>query len=96
MVRVGKLKKTYIDPPTYVGYEFVRELVIDGSPDYMGGEDRLWGNFTRSQMRRVADRLVAEKGYTNIERAEIDSWVDSLPWDGEWEGERYIDLYFEA
>ncbi len=94
-VRVGKIETTYFDPPTEAGDDFVLALFLSASADYMGGEGRLWGNFTRSQMRNVADSLVAEKGYTNIQRAEIDAWVDSLPWDEEYEDEAYIDLYFE-
>ena len=93
---VGQIQVKHFDPPPDAADDFVVELMeIASWSNYMAGEGRVWGHFTRSQLRKVADKVVAEKGLTNIERAEIDSWVDSLPWDADFGTERYIDLYFE-
>lgn len=93
---IGKIRVEHFPPPQGVASDLVEELMEDASWNhYMAGEGRAWGYFCRSKIMRIAGRLVTERGYTAIQRAEIDAWIDSLPWDLEWQGEKYIDLYFE-
>ena len=93
---IGLLRTEYLDSPDGIAYEFAQELMWRGSMDgYMGGEGRVWTDFSFSQVMRYADEFAAERALSQDQRDAIATWLESLPWITD-AAERYIELYFET
>ena len=80
---VGIMHVEYLERPQGIAYEFAWQLAHRASANgYMTGEGRNWAPFTQRQVLRSFRRFVAARGIDAEGRAEILSWVRSLPWQG--------------
>ena len=82
---IGIMKVEYLARPKGVVYDFACEMAAEGAVDaYMFGEGNSWIPFTQRHVLRMLDEFTRERGLSPIERLEVRSWVESLPWVG-WE-----------
>ena len=81
---IGIISIEYLERPSDIAYEFAWELAVEASTGgYMYGEGNNWGPFTRRRVRRLLESFSQQRSLTQEQTAEIQSWVDSLPWDGD-------------
>ncbi len=79
---IGIIHIEYLPRPRGRAYEFARELAVDASTDgYMNGADNNWGPFTQRQVLQKLDAFAADKRLGATAKAEVLTWVRSLPWE---------------
>lgn len=80
---IGIISIQYLERPHGIAYRFAWELAVEASTDgYMHGDGNNWGAFSRRQVRRMLDSFARQEALTQEQKTEIQSWVNSLPWDG--------------
>ena len=87
---IGIITTHYLERPRGIAYQFAWELAAEASTSgYMHGDDNSYGPFTKRQIRRLLATFAEQKALNQEQTAEIQSWVNSLPWDG-----NNIELHF--
>lgn len=81
---IGIISMQFLERPRGIAYEFAWELAAEANAfGYMGGPDNSYGPFTRRRVRRMLRNFAERKSLSQEQTAEIESWIDSLPWDGD-------------
>jgi hypothetical protein len=80
---IGIISINYLERPTGIAYDFAWEMAEEASAHgYMHGEGNNWAAFTQRRVLRLLDRFVRSHGLSDSDKAEILTWLQSLPWDG--------------
>ena len=79
---IGIISITYLDRPEGIAYEFAWEMAEEASVNgYMCGQGNNWGAFTQRQVLHMLDEFVQRRRLDSSAKAEILTWLRSLPWD---------------
>ena len=80
---IGIIRVDYLPRPSGPAYAFAWELAEqESAAGYMHGEGGSWGWLERGQVSALLERFATERGLSAPERARVEAWVASLPWDG--------------
>ena len=81
---IGIISIRYLERPLGVAYEFAWELAAEANAfAYMGGPGNSYGPFNRGQLSRMLQSFAQQRSLTQEQISEIQSWIDSLPWNGD-------------
>ncbi|MDE2901026.1 MAG: hypothetical protein OXN15_08410 [Chloroflexota bacterium] len=80
---IGIIRVDYLPRPSGPAYAFAWELAgQETAAGYMTGEGGSWGWIERRQVSALLADFAARRGLSAPERARVEAWVASLPWDG--------------
>ncbi len=88
---IGVMSIAYLETPSGLAYEFARAMARTAT--YAGntwGETSLWAPFTRDEIDELLDEFAEKRGLTTEQVAEVQTWLETLPWDGD-----DLELYFD-
>ena len=88
---IGVMSISYLETPNGLAYQFAGELARTAS--YAGntwGETSCWAPFTRDEIDELLDEFAVEKSLSPEQVAEVQVWLETLPWDGD-----DLDLYLD-
>ena len=81
---IGVMSVAYLETPTGLAYQFAREMAQTAT--YAGntwGETNVWAPFTRDEIDELLGEFVKDQGLTPEQVAEVQAWLETLPWDGD-------------
>jgi hypothetical protein len=82
---VGVVKITYLNRPAQPMYDFLLALAAGELEEDWGGswEGNAFVEFIRENLVQEANVWAERKGLSPEEQAELQKWVEELPWDGD-------------
>ena len=81
---IGVMSIAYLETPSGLAYQFAGEMARTAT--YAGntwGETSVWAPFTRDEIDELLGEFTEEKGLTPKQVAEVQAWLETLPWDGD-------------
>ena len=81
---IGVMSIAYLETPSGLAYQFAGEMARTAI--YAGntwGETNGWAPFTRDDIDELLDEFSTENSLTPGQVAEVQAWLESLPWDGD-------------
>ena len=81
---IGMMSIQALERPRGTSYQFAWELAHEASVyGTMSGDGNSLGYFTKPEVRRLLDEFAEQQTLTPDQTAEVWTWVESLPWDGD-------------
>ena len=88
---IGVMSISYLETPNGLAYQFAGEMArTAGYAGNTWGETSCWAPFTRDEIDELLDEFAVEKSLSPEQVAEVQVWLETLPWDGD-----DLDLYLD-
>ena len=75
---VGKVNIEYLERPTGIAYKFMKHLAENAN---CVGDGNAFGFYLRKEVEQEAKDFVSRANASPDQAAEVNQWVESLPWD---------------